>query len=403
MAAWPIDLSRPSNSVSTSAHPRIRYENVTVSDLKASSKALEDRKVDIALIRSDVSPPANGQTLVILRRDVIAIVLPANSPIKNVAQLSNKTIALPLGPLQDDNSRALDLILNYFNVPSELVKRVFLPVSEIGAALRSKRAVAAMAVGPVGPGEVVDVVAAVAKAAKGAPEILAMDEAEAIGKRFPGFEAVDVPEGAFKARPPTPNDSIKSLAVSYRFVVPVTMLNVVAGAISKSVLKTKAKLMTLTPLANQIEAPDPDEKNPILPIHPGVAAYLVSGDQSFFDALQQYIYVIGVPASLIGSGAAIVIGLMRNRKLEEDQQRIFRLLVIADAAAKAEPSELAALEGEFRVLVAACVAKLLDGSNAADQLPVSLAIEHARRSIEARRVGVNAGDTHKESGGNFVS
>jgi TRAP-type uncharacterized transport system substrate-binding protein len=367
-----------------------------VSDLKASSKALEDRKVDIALIRSDVSPPTNGQTLVILRRDVIAIVLPADSPIKNVAQLSNKTIALPLGPLQEDNSRALDLILNYFNVPSESVKRVFLPVSEIGAALRNKRAVASMAVGPVGPGEVVDVVAAVAKATKGAPEILAMDEAEAIGRRFPGFESLDIPEGVFKARPPTPNDTIKGLAVSYRFAVPVTMLNVVAGAISKSVLKAKAKLMALTPLANQIEAPDPDEKNPILPVHPGVAAYLASGDQSFFDALQQYIYVIGVPASLIGSGVAIVIGLMRNRKLEEDQQRIFRLLVIADEAAKAEPSELAALEDEFHVLVAACVAKLLDGSNAADQLPVSLAIEHARRSIEARRVGLNAGDTHKE-------
>ncbi len=33
-------------------------------------------------------------------------------------------------------------------------------------------------------------------------------------------------------------------------------------------------MAALTPLANQIEAPDPDAKNPILPIHPGVAKYL---------------------------------------------------------------------------------------------------------------------------------
>ena len=60
-------------------HPRIRFVTVPVPDLEASSKALEDGKVDIAVVRSDIRPPANGQTLVILRRDVIAIVLPANS------------------------------------------------------------------------------------------------------------------------------------------------------------------------------------------------------------------------------------------------------------------------------------------------------------------------------------
>src|SRR5262245_55702359 len=57
-------------SVTTAEHPRIRFETVTVPDLEASSKALEEDRVDIALVRSDVWPPANGQTLVILRRDV---------------------------------------------------------------------------------------------------------------------------------------------------------------------------------------------------------------------------------------------------------------------------------------------------------------------------------------------
>jgi hypothetical protein len=55
-------------------HPRIRFVTVPVPDLEASSKALEEGKVDIAVVRSDIKPPANGQTLVILRRDVIAIV-----------------------------------------------------------------------------------------------------------------------------------------------------------------------------------------------------------------------------------------------------------------------------------------------------------------------------------------
>ena len=371
--------------VTTAAHPHIRFETVTVTDLRASSKALEDRKVDIALVRSDVAPPVNGQSLVILRRDVIALIVPSGSPIKNFSQLSGKTVAIPTGPLQEENSRALDLILNYFNVQADAVKRAFLPVAEIGPAIRAKRAVAALAVGPIAPGEAVNVVSSIARATKGAPEILALDDNDAIAKRFPGLESVDIPEGAFKARPPTPDDSVKGVAVTYRFVVPLTMLDAVAGVIARSTLKTKANLMAVTSHANQIEAPDPDEKNSALPIHPGVAAYLSSGDQSFIDEAQKYFYAIGIPLSIIGSALAIVSGMLRNKQLQGDQQRIFRLLVIADEAGDANLGELDTLEKEFKASVAACVGKLIEGSNATEQAPVSLAIEHARRAIEARR------------------
>ncbi len=71
-----------------------------------------------------------------------------------------------------------------------------------------------------------------------------------------------------------PDDTVSTLAVTYRFVAPDTMLDIVAGAIAQFVLfTTKMKLMQIAPLAAQIEAPDPDDKNPVLPVHPGVAAY----------------------------------------------------------------------------------------------------------------------------------
>ncbi len=372
-------------STTTAAHPRIRFQTVEVSSLEGSSKALEDGRVDMALVRSDVAPPANGQTLVILRRDVVAIILPANSPIKNVAQLSGKTVAIPMGPVQEDNSHALDLILGYFGVVPEAVKRIFLPVSEIGIAIHEKRASAALAVGPIGPGDAVNVVAAIAKATKKTPEILALDEGDAINKRFPGLESIDVPEGAFKAHPPMPEDTVKSVAVTYRFAVPSTMLNVVAGAIGRSIFKAKAKLMAATPLASQIEAPDPDDKNPVLPVHPGVAAYLASGDQSFLDAAQQYFYIVGIPLSLIASLMAVLIGLWRNKKLQSDQEKILRLLVIADEALSVDNAGLEALEQELHTIVSSCVTRLVDGSNSENHWPVSLAIDHARRSIEERK------------------
>jgi hypothetical protein len=59
------------------------------------------------------------------------------------------------------------------------------------------------------------------------------------------------------------------------FVAPNTMLDVVARAIARSIFTTKTKLMAKTPLASQIEAPDPDDKNPVLPVHPGVAKTII--------------------------------------------------------------------------------------------------------------------------------
>ncbi|HET6374577.1 MAG TPA: TAXI family TRAP transporter solute-binding subunit [Methylocella sp.] len=372
-------------SVSAVLHPHIHFETVTVPSLEASAKALEDGKADIAVVRTDIQPPANGQTLIILRRDVIALIVPGESHVKDIPALTGKTVAIPAGPLQEYNSRALNKILAYYNIAPAAVKREVLPLPEIGPALHDRRAAAALAVGPAGPGEVVNLVAAIAKSSKKAPVILPIDEADAVAKRFPEFEPADVPEGAFKGHPPVPSDTVKSVAVTYRFAVPLSMLNVVAGAIARSILKAKAKLMAMTPAASQIEAPDTDSENPLLPVHPGVAAYLTSGDQSFFDEFQQYFYYVGIPLSILASFSALIAGFFRNRRLEADQQQIFRLLVIADEAMKADLPGLSALEMEFPAIVATCVNKLATESGAADQAPVSLAIEHARRSIEGRK------------------
>jgi hypothetical protein len=55
----------------------------------------------------------------------------------------------------------------------------------------------------MGPGEVVDVVGAVKLAAKGAPSILAIDEADAINKRFPASSrSTCPPEPSEGGRPP---------------------------------------------------------------------------------------------------------------------------------------------------------------------------------------------------------
>src|ERR1700736_748014 len=59
-------------SVTEANHPRIHIKLVQVADLTASAKAIEDHATDLGIVRSDAVIPTNGETIAILRRDVVA-------------------------------------------------------------------------------------------------------------------------------------------------------------------------------------------------------------------------------------------------------------------------------------------------------------------------------------------
>jgi len=76
--------------------------------LAASAKAIEDHVTDLGIVRSDAVIPTNGETIAILRRDVVAFVVPAKSPIDKIPSIAGKTIGIPQGPLQTYNEQTLD-------------------------------------------------------------------------------------------------------------------------------------------------------------------------------------------------------------------------------------------------------------------------------------------------------
>ena len=367
-------------------HPRVRLLPVEEGDLAASARALDDGRVDLAVIRSDLPPPVNGLTVAILRRDVVAVVLPPHSPVTALGQLAGRAVAIQAGPFQADDARVLDTLLDYVGVPAAKVERLFLDPTELRTALQEHRAAAIFAIGPVGAGGAVDAVAAVARASGGSPKILALDEGEAIHRRYPGLEPIEVPVGAFRGRPPVPAEAVNSLALTYRLVAARGMLDIVAAAVARSVFTARGMLTAATPFAGQIEAPDLDDKMPLIPVHPGVAAYINNGDQSFFDTSQNYLYLGGIVLSLAGSGLALAVSSWRRRHAARDRGLIAGLVAIADRADAADAAELDALSRELHRLVGTALVHQAHG----DGLPslIGPAIDHAREAIRARRAAL---------------
>src|SRR6516225_6875909 len=63
------------------AHPRVRLKIVPMAEREASAKALVAGEADLAVVRSDLLTSTAAQTIAILRRDVVGLVIPQHAPI----------------------------------------------------------------------------------------------------------------------------------------------------------------------------------------------------------------------------------------------------------------------------------------------------------------------------------
>ena len=64
------------------AHPRVRLKLVPTTDRESSEKALIDDKADLAVLRSDMLTNPQIQTIAILRRVVVGIIIPSHAPLE---------------------------------------------------------------------------------------------------------------------------------------------------------------------------------------------------------------------------------------------------------------------------------------------------------------------------------
>jgi predicted tellurium resistance membrane protein TerC len=103
---------------------RIRFVVLPVDDLAQSTKALEQGRADLAVIRSDIAIPQNGATVVILHNDIAVLAAPAGSTITKVTGLFKKRVGIY--PATTSNAALLDVILAEYEIAPETVQHIML-------------------------------------------------------------------------------------------------------------------------------------------------------------------------------------------------------------------------------------------------------------------------------------
>jgi TRAP-type uncharacterized transport system substrate-binding protein len=366
----------------------IRLKLVAVESLAESSHALREGHADLAVVRSDVAMPPNGQTLLIMRRDAAVLLAPAESGLRAIDDLRGHKVgvlqAVPPGKV--DNQLLLETALAQYDVPSTSVGRVSLTLAELSRAVESKEIDAVLAVGVPGSDGLTEAVNAVAVAGHGQPVFLPIAEAKAIAQRSPAFEGVEVMRGAFGGAQPKPPADLDTLGVSTRLVARNSLGNDVAGALTRLLLAARPAIAARIPIANRIETPAAD-KGAALPVHPGALAFLDDEEESFFDKYSDAFYIGAMCLSVLGTGLAAAAARLTRHRITDADKILRRLLEITNAVRSARHAGLLdGYEEEADELLALALAPDAVHALSVNRMgALTLALNQVRHAIAERR------------------
>jgi TRAP transporter TAXI family solute receptor len=325
-------------------HGQIRLRPIQTDGATASAQALADGKVDLAIIRGDLNVPKNAEAVATLRKNVAVLWVPpaaktkgkkAAAGITKIAQLSGHRIGV-VGRTPA-NVNLLKVILQQYGVDPNKVEIAQFPASEIADAIRSQKADAYLAAGPINSKVTADAIAASTRDGA-APTFLAIDSAEAIAQNHPVYEASEIPSGAFGGSPDRPDDEVKTISFSHHIVARKDLSDSTIAAFTRQLFAIRQAVMAEFPLAAKIETPDTD-KDAVIPVHPGAAAFVDGEEKTFLDRYSDYIWWGLMGLSAMGSAGAWFAGYLKKDERNNNNSLRERLLEMLSAARRTDSLE----------------------------------------------------------------
>src|SRR6202163_3204126 len=326
------------------AHHSVRLRPMQTDGATASAQALADGKADLAIIRGDLEVPKNAQAVATLRKNVAVLWVPpaakgkgkkAAPKITKIPQLSGHRIGV-VGRTQA-NVNLLKVILQQYAVDPNKVEIFQFPASEAAEAIRNQKADAYLAAGPVNSKITADAIAASTRDG-GTPTFLAIDSAEAIAQNHPMYESSEIPAGAFGGSPGRPDEEVKTISFAHHIVARRGLSESTVAAFTRQLFAIRQTVMAEFPLAAKIETPDTD-KDAVIPVHPGAAAYVDGEEKTFLDRYSDFIWWGLMSLSAMGSAGAWFAGYLKKDERSNNSSLQERLLEMIAAARRSDSTE----------------------------------------------------------------
>jgi TRAP transporter TAXI family solute receptor len=331
-------------------HSYVRLRLVPTDGATTSATALSDGRADLAIIRGDLDVPKNAQAVATLRKNLTVLWAPPKArgkksgpKITKISQLAGRRVGV-IGRTQA-NVNLLKVILQQYAVDPAKVEIVQLSTTDVDEAVKGQKVDAFLAAGPVNSKIIAEAIAGSARES-GAPTFLPIDTADAIAANHPAYESSEIPAGAFGGSPNRPDDDIKTIGFSHHIVARKGLSEATVAAFTRQLFAARQNVISEFPLAAKIETPDTD-KDAVIPVHPGAAAYLDGEEKTFSDRYSDYIWWTLMGLSALGSAGAWFASYLKKEERYNNTSLRERLLAMLATARRSDSvSELDELQAE---------------------------------------------------------
>jgi TRAP-type uncharacterized transport system substrate-binding protein len=364
----------------------IRLRIVPFEDVRGSAEALQQNKVDLAVVRPDVFLPRNGATVAILREEAVIVLAPAASKIENIAGLAGKRLGIVSH--HEADPPALTTVLSHYDLAPPNLMPVPLGADEVEAAFAQKRIDAlAFVAAPVGE-EATRLTRAAMKAAGGKLAVVPITEAAALAVKTVALTEATIPPGALSGRPRLPDEEVKTIGVSYRLMAGLDVERRAVSKVTQYLFQMRSRIGQATPAINYLTAPDTETStSATLPNHPGSIDYYEYGQLTFMELYGDWLWLALFSAGGLSSALAWMTQLFVRKRRELIDQVLDRLMCILTEAREAKTvGELNDLTLEMDGLVTHAIRharRRTTGTRTMSAL--IMAIDSARAAIEDRR------------------
>ncbi len=369
----------------------LRVQLLRVDTLRQSAEALQNRTADLAVVRPDVLLPVDGLTVTVLHEEAAIFIAPAGANLADVGDLAQRKLGVIVQ--QEADVAAITAILAYYDLAPPRVTVVPLTLSEAGPALAAKRIEAVALLAAPGGTTVSALVKSLNKVAERKVMVLSVTEAAAIADELPRFSEVEIPAGGLGGARKQPGEAVKTVGVSYRLMARSELDRVTVARLTQALFQLRSRLARSTPLANRMQAIDPDSAvGAALPNHPGAIDYFAREQKTFLERYADWIYIV----MFSGGGVLSALAWIRQRVLKRRREMVDKLLdrlliLLTESRAATSHRQLDVIAAEVDSLVATTVRQARRRSSGTRTMgALILAIDSTRAAIMDRRIAVNA-------------
>ena len=377
----------------------VRLTPITTEGATESIALLSAGKAELAVARGDLNLPANAQSVVILRKNVVVLWAPSGLPpkgskrqpapkVKSLDELAGHRVGV-IGRTQA-NVTLLRVILTESGINADKVAVTQFATNQIAEMARDMSLDAFMTVGPLDSKITRDAIAATA-AGRGEPKFLPIELSETIAKKHPLYESEEIPGSIFSSSPARPDDKIDTVSINHLIIAPKSLSDATVGAFARQLITARPQLARELPNVPKIEKPDTD-KDAALPAHDGAAAYFDGNERTFLERYTDYIWGVILVLSGLGSVGAWLRHYFRHDEREQYELHRDNLLDLIAKVRQAEtPEEIAAMQDEADKMLRETLECYEDGAiEEGDLAGIGLALDQFHHAVVDRRMTIDA-------------